>query len=31
MTVSADGKTMSVVDEDLAHGTTMKYKMSKQP
>jgi hypothetical protein len=31
MTVSSDGKTMSVVDEDKAHGTTMQYKMSKQP
>jgi hypothetical protein len=31
MTVSADGKTMSVVDDDQAHGTTMTYKMSKQP
>jgi len=26
-----DGKTMMVVDDDQAHGTTMKYKMAKQP
>ena len=31
MTVSADGRTMSVVDDDRAHGTTMQYRMSKQP
>lgn len=31
MTVSADGKTLTVVDDDRAHGTTMKYKMAKQP
>jgi len=31
MTVSADGKTMSVVDDDQAHGTTIKYRMLKQP
>ena len=31
ITVSADGKTISVVDDDKAHGTTMQYKMAKQP
>jgi hypothetical protein len=31
MTVSGDGKTMGVVDDDQAHGTTIQYKMLKQP
>jgi hypothetical protein len=31
MTVSADGKTMTVVDNDVRQGTTMQYKMQKQP
>ena len=31
MTVSADGKSMSVVDEDQAHGTTVRYRLNKQP
>jgi hypothetical protein len=30
-TVSADGRTMTVVDDDKAHGTTMQFKMTKQP
>ncbi len=30
MTVAADGKTMTVVDEDKQRGTTMKYTMVKQ-
>jgi hypothetical protein len=31
MTVSADGKTMTVVDKDVRRGTTSQYKMIKQP
>ena len=31
MTVSADGKTMTVVDKDVRRGTTSQYKMLKQP
>jgi hypothetical protein len=31
MTVSADGRTMSVVDEDKLHGTTATYRLVKQP
>ena len=31
MTVSADGKTMTVVDKDVRRGTTTQYKMLKQP
>lgn len=31
MTVSADGKTMTVVDKDVRRGTTSEYKMLKQP
>jgi hypothetical protein len=31
MTVSQDGKTMTVVDKDVRRGTTSKYKMVKQP
>lgn len=31
MTVSADGKTMTVVDKDVRRGTTSRYKMLKQP
>ena len=31
MTVSADGKTMTVVDKDVRRGTTSQYKMVKQP
>jgi hypothetical protein len=31
MTVSADGKTMTVVDKDVRRGTTTEYKMLKQP
>jgi hypothetical protein len=31
MTVSADGKTMTVVDNDVRQGTTSEYKMVKQP
>jgi len=30
-TVSADGKTLSVVDDDQAHGMTMQYRLIKQP
>jgi type V secretory pathway adhesin AidA len=31
MTVSADGKTMAVVDKDIRRGTTTRYEMLKQP
>jgi len=31
MTVSSDGKTMAVVDNDVRQGTTSQYKMQKQP
>ena len=31
MTVSADGKTMTVVDKDVRRGTTSQYTMLKQP
>jgi len=31
MTVSADGKTMTVVDNDVRQGTTSQYEMLKQP
>ena len=31
MTVSADGKTMTVVDNDVRQGTTSEYKTLKQP
>jgi hypothetical protein len=31
MTVSADGKTMTVVDKDVRRSTTSQYKMAKQP
>lgn len=31
ITVSADGKTMTVVDNDVRQGTTSQYKMLKQP
>lgn len=31
MTVSADGKAMTVVDKDVRRGTTSQYKMLKQP
>ena len=31
MTVSQDGKTMTVVDKDVRRGTTSQYKMVKQP
>ncbi|HEX4585671.1 MAG TPA: hypothetical protein VH183_12650 [Burkholderiaceae bacterium] len=29
--VSADGTTMTVVDDDKAHETTVQFKMTKQP
>jgi hypothetical protein len=31
MTVSADGKTMTIVDKDVRRGTTSQYTMVKQP
>ncbi len=31
MTVSADGKTMTIVDKDVRRATTSQYKMVKQP
>jgi hypothetical protein len=31
MTVSADGKTMTVVDNDVRRGTSSEYKLLKQP
>jgi hypothetical protein len=31
MTVSADGKSMTIVDKDQAHGATMSWTMDRQP
>jgi hypothetical protein len=31
ITVAADGKTLTVVDNDVRQGTTSQYKMTKQP